>query len=90
MPVPAAAGHLISFSAGKRTRSAKGCQSPVTPLSLTRNCKGPNADAPNAFAGLSVTTATLRVLKRHAAVAPTFKASRERLVGRGDFDALVV
>src|ERR1700733_11136413 len=36
-----AAGHFKSFSIGRRTRLASGCQSPRTPLALIRNCKVP-------------------------------------------------
>src|ERR1700693_3367421 len=51
-------GHARSFSTGRRTRLPKGCQSPGIPLATTRNCKSPNAEVPNAFAGLTVATAT--------------------------------
>jgi len=51
-------GHLSSFNCGRRIRVASGCQSLATPLTLTRNFKGPNVDAPNAFEGLRVATAT--------------------------------
>lgn len=52
------AGHFNSLSVGRRTRFASGNQSPAIPLELTRNCNGPKAEPPNAFAGFSVTTAT--------------------------------
>src|SRR5258706_444338 len=52
------AGHARFISTGRRTRVPRGCQSPAIPLATTRNCRGPNADVPNALAGLSVATAT--------------------------------
>jgi hypothetical protein len=51
-------GHTRSFSIGSRTRLPKGCQSPAMPLATTLNCRGPKAELPNAFEGLTVATAT--------------------------------
>src|SRR5271166_516581 len=88
------AGHLISLSTGRRTSVASGCQSPETPLVLTRYCRGPNAEDPNALDGLSVATATRAfarvmppllklkiVAKDSSAVATSTLSSRENTAG---------
>src|SRR5258707_4028519 len=89
------AGQRISFRTGRRTSTARGCQSPFPPSELTaRNCRGPNAEAPKAFSGSRVATrlsesrntrlpsAKLRtVLKDSLAVATSIFWPRENLLG---------
>src|SRR6202163_2960175 len=47
----------ISLRTGRRTSTARGCQSPLPPWgSIGRNWRGPNADGPKTFSGSRVAT----------------------------------
>src|SRR5882762_1023856 len=72
------AGQRISLSTGRRTSTARGCQSPFPPSEPTgRNCSGPNAEAPKAFG-----------ITKHETPVSKAEDCAEGFVGRGDFNLL--